>query len=162
MPYMSTLSFHKRTFKLRSFAQNLGEIFVHLGDLKDAVKSRRIDRAFGEKIMLAVTQVNDCRYCSYFHTRQALKAGVSEEQVRQLLAGELGEFPPGQVVALAFAQHYAEQGGRPDPQAWQKLVDCYGPAGARDILAYIRMITFGNLLGNTFDYFLFKTGLGRK
>lgn len=148
---MSITSFHKRTFTLRSFGQSLTDLLAHLDDLAAVVKNRRIERAFGEKIMLAVTQVNDCRYCSFFHSHQALRAGVTEVEIAQLLKGELGDFPPEQAVALAFAQHYAEQAGHPDADAWQKLVDFYGPQAAGEILVYIRMITFGNLLGNTFD-----------
>ena len=36
----------------------------------------------------------------------------------------------------------------------QRFVDYYGEQGARDIMAYIRMIMMGNLYGNTFDAFL--------
>ena len=36
----------------------------------------------------------------------------------------------------------------------QKLVQTYGQERARDILAHVRMITLGNLSGNTFDALL--------
>lgn len=35
--------------------------------------------------MLAVTQVNGCRYCSYVHARMALQAGLSEQEIRTVL-----------------------------------------------------------------------------
>lgn len=154
--------FQKRTFTLRSFARSMGEVLLHPGDIRAAARGRRVSRTFAEKIMLAVTQVNDCRYCSYFHSRQALAAGVTAAEVEQLLSGELGAFPPEQTPALLFAQHYAEQSGQPDPQAWQRLVDFYGPEMARDIQAYIRMIMIGNLAGNTFDWLLYRLGLLRR
>jgi len=39
--------------------------------------------------MLAVTAANGCRYCSYFHARQALKNGVGQEEIDQLLTGDI-------------------------------------------------------------------------
>ena len=84
----------------------------------------------------------------------ALAAGVSETELQNLLALDLGTFPAHEVTALTFAQHYAEANCQPDPTAWQRVVTYYGEETAQDILAYLRMITFGNLLGNTFDALL--------
>ena len=73
-----------------------------------------------------------------------------------MYAGEFGHLPEGQAVAIAFAQHFAEQQGKPDPIARQRLQTFYGPDTARDIMAYIHMITMGNLLGNAADAILFR------
>ena len=131
-------------------------VVIHLGDIKTAARSGRIDHAFAEKIMLAVTQVNDCRYCVYAHTKAALKQGVSESEIARIGAGELSQFPEEQAIALYFGQHYAETNGHPDPQAWQRVIDYYGEGKANDIMSYIRMIMVGNLLGNTFDAFIYR------
>ena len=148
-------TFNRRIYNSpKEFTSAMADIVNHAGDLKAAARSHRIDHAFTEKIMLAVTQVNGCRYCSYGHTRAALKEGIPEDEIARIAAGELGQFPEEEAVALLFGQHYAEMGGNPDPQAWQRFLDYYGEDKARDILAYIRMIMMGNLLGNTFDAFL--------
>ncbi len=150
-----TDSFNKRTFTLAHFTRTLRDIFSHMDDLRGATRGGRIDHAFAEKIMLAVTQVNGCRWCSYGHSKAALAAGVSPAELQALLQqGDLSGFPEREAVALTFAQHYAESADQPDPAAVQRLVAYYGPLAARDILAYIRMITFGNLYGNTFDALL--------
>ena len=128
----------------------------HLDDMRAAHRSDRVDKAFEKRIMLAVTNVNGCRYCNYFHTRQALTIGIDESELQQMYAGEFGHLPEGQAVAIAFAQHFAEQQGKADPIAWQRLQTFYGPDTARDILAYIHMITMGNLLGNGADALLFR------
>ena len=106
--------------------------------------------------MLAVTQVNDCRYCNYAHTKAALKHGVSENEIALIRTGELSQFPEEQAVALYFGQHYAETNGHPDPQAWENVVEYYGQQKASDIISYIRMITMGNLFGNTIESFLYR------
>lgn len=120
------------------------DLRAHGGDMS-------IDHAFLERVMLAVSQVNQCRYCLYGHTRAALSAGVPGTEIARLLEGELGASPPEESVALLYAQHYAESNGDPDPDAIARLHTEYGESGAARIQAAIYMITLGNLLGNTFD-----------
>lgn len=151
---MSESTFNMRIFTLSTFAASARDLFAHLDDLQAAFTQRRISRSWAEKIMLAVTQVNGCRYCSYAHVRMALQAGVSEAELRDLLAGEFSHIPEHELMAVVFAQHYAAQADRYDAAAWQRLQDTYGREAANEILAYIRVITFANLYGNTFDALL--------
>jgi len=130
------------------------EILHHSPDIKSARRSGTVNRAFAEKIMLAVTQVNDCRYCRFGHTKAALEAGVSEDEITRIARGDLAEFPQDETPGLLYAQHFAETGGAPDPAETTQLVNFYGEQTAAEIGAYIRMITAGNLLGNTFDALL--------
>ncbi len=146
--------FSRRIYSWASLRPAVKDVFGHMDDLRRAANGGRVNKAFAEKIMLAVTRVNGCRYCNYGHSRAALAAGVSAAELRSLLAGELSVFPENEAIALAFAQHYAETCCQPDPEALQRLVEYYGSATAQDILAYLRMITFGNLYGNTFDALL--------
>ena len=151
---MRATTFNKRIYTLPTFTSGVRNVFAHMDDLHTAARGGRVDKAFAEKIMLAVTRVNGCRYCSYGHTRAALAVGVNEVELQKLMAGDFSALPENQVVALTFAQHYAESNCQPDLAVLQRLVDYYGPETAQDILAYLRMITFGNLFGNTFDALL--------
>jgi AhpD family alkylhydroperoxidase len=146
--------FDRRIFSLRSFLRAAGEMARCHREVREAVKAGRVDKAFAERIMLAVSRVNGCRYCTYAHTRAALREGVPQGELKRLMAGDFGAVPQDQVVALHFAQHYAETEGRTDPEARRTLVETYGEDKARDILTYIRLITVGNLYGNTFDALL--------
>ncbi len=143
--------FMKRLYTPGEFYRILGNFTAHLGDLRAAHRGGRVSKAFMERIMMAVTEVNGCRYCSYFHSQVALKAGIEKHEIEQTLAGDFGMAPDGELDALYFAQHYAESGGRPQAEALQCLIDTYGEAKARDILAYIRAIMVGNAWGNMFD-----------
>ena len=105
------------------------------------------DRQSAERIMLAVTAVNGCELCSYAHTRLALDAGVSDAQVRALLDGVTTGVPDDQLAGIAFAQHYADTRGHPDPTAWTALLDQYGPTRALCVLRAARMMMWGNALG---------------
>ena len=147
-------SFSKRIYTYATFKADTQRIFDHFDGFRKAARDGRVSKKFSEKIMLVVTRVNGCRYCNYGHSRAALAAGVSEAELQDLLALEFQAFPIYEVTALNFAQHYAEAKGQPDPEAWQRVVTYYGEETAHDILAYIGMITYGNLLGNTFDALL--------
>ncbi len=120
-----------------------------------------ISPAFRERLMMMVTEVNGCRYCSYYHAREALKSGVSSAELRDLLAGSIpAETPPDEYLALVYAQHWAETDAHPDPEAVQKLIETYGEekTAAMDIL--LRVIRVGNLLGNSADYLLYRLSFG--
>ncbi len=147
-------SFNRRIYTFPTFRADVVQIFDHMHDLRRAAHAGRVSKTFAEKIMLVVSSVNGCRYCCYAHSRAALATGVSENELQSLLALDLGTFPVFEVTALTFAQHFAESNCQPDPVAWQRVVTYYGEETAQDILAYLRMITFGNLLGNTFDALL--------
>lgn len=105
------------------------------------------DRQFTERIMLTVTEVNGCELCSYAHARFALEAGLSDAEVRALLGGSSDGVPDHQLPALAFAQHYADARGHPDPLAWQDVVDTYGEQEALGALAAVRLMMWGNAAG---------------
>jgi AhpD family alkylhydroperoxidase len=147
-------TFRRRIFDVAGFTRAVNDLLADFGDFKLRSRSPLIDQAFAERIMLAVTQVNGCRYCSFAHARAALAAGVDRGDIADLLQGDLAAVPAHQVDAVLFAQHYAETEGHPDDEAWQQLVATYGDAVAREILIRIRMITIGNLMGNTLDALL--------
>jgi len=77
-----------------------------------------------------------------------------EVELRDLLHGEFSHVPESELVTLVFVQHYAEQADRYDAAARRRLQDTYGIEAATDILTRIRLITFANLYGNTFDVLL--------
>lgn len=133
---------------------SVGEEYKHLVLLFRTVnymsKARRkglMDKHFTERIMLGVTQVNGCPLCSYAHTKMALEMGMEEEQIEELLGGELDNIPQEQLKAVLFGQHYAETKGRPSKAAWDEIVHVYGEDTAKGILGTIRIMMVGNIWG---------------
>ena len=122
---------------------------------------RGLDPAFRERLFLAVTQVNGCRYCSYYHAKQALLNGVSEEEIRNLGDGLLDCCPQDELTALCYAQHWAETDAHPDDEARAVLLETYGAETTSQIDLALRMIRIGNLTGNLLDYILFRLSFGR-
>jgi len=123
--------------------------------------STLIDSVFRERLMLTVTEVNHCRYCAYVHSRMALSAGLTEDEVRTFVAGELDGVPDDQVAAVLYAQHWAETDGDPDPEVRGRVVDTYGPERTEAMEIYMRMMRMGNLGGNSLDHLLNKISFGR-
>lgn len=141
--------FEKRITSTKLFYSYLVDLIGNIGNLRDAKK--RLDKQFQNKILLAVTQVNGCRYCSYLHTKHALESGMSEEEIKSLLAGEVGDVNNDETIALMFAQHYAETQANPDKESVQKLFEKYGEQKASDIISVIQVIMVGNIHGISLD-----------
>ncbi|MEA3377302.1 MAG: carboxymuconolactone decarboxylase family protein [Chloroflexota bacterium] len=130
---------------------------------RDLIRSAMRDGlhpAFRERLMLVVTDVNGCRYCSYVHAREALAAGIPREQVEDLAAMFDG-CPAHEAPALLYAQHWAEVDGQPDPEVRRCVQQRYGEEQLEQIETVLRMIRMGNLLGNTADYLLYRISFGR-
>ncbi len=112
--------------------------------------------------MMVVTEVNGCRYCSYYHAKEALKSGVSEEALKELLEGKIPEdTPPKEYPALVYAQHWAENNAQLEAATVQHLVSKYGQEMSDAIHIVLRMIRIGNLSGNLLDYILFRLSFGK-
>jgi AhpD family alkylhydroperoxidase len=107
---------------------------------------RDLPADFRERVMLAVTRVNACTMCAWFHTREALRAGMDREEVRQLLEAEWGRVPGEQHAALLYAQHWAETQGRTDPAAQAVFDAAYPPRTREAVLTSIRFINAMNRL----------------
>ncbi len=110
-----------------------------------------IQRSFGEKIMLAVTGVNQCRHCSFLHSQLSLEQGISADEITDLLAGNFDNIHPDEAPAVVYAQHWADTSGRVSDDARQRLQSFYGPEKTKQIEAYIRTVYFGNMSCNTRD-----------
>jgi AhpD family alkylhydroperoxidase len=156
-----------RKFPKRRFA-NVGEAFREIRtifsmrkEIRALMSGEDISPSFRERLMLAVTSVNKCRYCSHAHSREALSKGISPEEVRRILGGEMQLGPEEEIQALLYAQHWAESNGKPESVPREKMVALYGEKKTGRIELALRMIRTGNLLGNTFDYVLYTITFGK-
>jgi AhpD family alkylhydroperoxidase len=110
-------------------------------------RNNEISPQFTERIMLAVTEVNNCAICSYAHSKRALESGMTAEEIQNMLSGIIDDVPDDEVAAIMFAQHYADTMGNPTRESWQRIVQIYGTSKAKAILGSIRMIMIGNTYG---------------
>lgn len=115
-------------------------------------KKNGMNFKFKERIMLAVTEVNGCQMCSYVHTKLALSAGLSMDDIQELLSGELVGVPKEESLGVLFAKDYAFNKEKIDADFYQKLVDTYDVRKARAILGVVEMITMTNAMGLGIGY----------
>jgi len=156
-----------KTFKRRlypsasDFAADMRATIGHPRQMRAVMRGASLEPAFRERLMLAVTAVNGCRYCSYYHARQALVVGISAEEAEGLATGVMDGCPAEQLPAVLYAQHWAESDGRPEPAARARIVELFGAPATEAIELALHTIRIGNMAGNTFDYVLYRLSLGR-
>ncbi len=156
------MKFKKRFYTSgRELASDVLYLARNMAGISRMNSRRLISATFRERLMLAVTAVYGCRYCSYLHAKQGLKSGLEQEEAAALLSGSLETCPPEETVALLYAQHWAESNANPDAEALRKLEDTYGTEKAKAINLLLRMVRVGNLAGNLWDYFLYRLSRGR-
>lgn len=147
--------FKKRVFTPMELVKRIGLAGLYLPYLLRGILRPATSRALREKVMLAVTSVNDCRYCSWAHTHLALSNGVDVDELNQLLAHEgVKVANDADGAAVLFAQHYADTNGSLEPGAEAALRQYFSVGQIREIKSYIHAIYIGNLAGNTFDALL--------
>lgn len=144
----------KRLYSVKEFYWIAYDAFRTMRRTGRAKKAGDLGPKFIRRIMLAVTEVNDCQLCSYAHTRMALEDGMSEAEIKGMLEGTLEGVPEEQVAAMMFVQHYAESRGRPSEGSWARIVELYGTETAQGILGAVRMITMGNAFGIAYGSFV--------
>ncbi len=124
-------------------------------------KSGTMSKKLAERLMIAVTQVNGCAMCSWAHTKMALEAGLSAEEIGAMLSGEMRDVPKEEMKAVLFAQHYADTRGKPSCEAWRQTVSAYGQAKAMAILGAARGMMMGNAYGIPAGSLLGRMGVKR-
>jgi AhpD family alkylhydroperoxidase len=155
-------AFNRRIYhSLSAFIIDLKAIMVRRDQMKPLMRGELIDAAFRERLMLAVTAVNGCSYCSYAHARQALVEGIDSDEVKALQDGVVENSPREELPALLYAQHWAETGGNIDPVARGRIIELYNEDTVNAIELALRTIQMGNLSGNTLDYILYRLSFGR-
>jgi len=142
-----TQIFNKRIYGIKEFYRFFDDAMASFSIIRKARKEKLVSKAFQKRIMLVVTEVNGCQLCSYWHTKEALKSGMPEEEIKNMLSGNLENVSKEEAVALFFAQHYAESAALPDAQAWQRVLKTYQEEKAEAILAFIKIIMMGNVYG---------------
>jgi AhpD family alkylhydroperoxidase len=128
--------FRKRTFSLPLYARSLAAMMTASPVLVRALFRPRISRALREQVMLGVTSVSDCRYCSWGHTALALRNGVDLAALRQTLgSGSLSADSTADEVAILYARHVASEHGDADPRAGRALAAAWTPDEQAEIKA---------------------------
>ncbi len=113
----------KRMLTRQNLLRTIGDVVVSAPALLPALVRPKTSHALREKIMLAVSSVNECGYCQWGHSQLASVQGVSLEEINEILGFQsLEAATSSEAAAILFAQSYAENGGRVDAEC-----DCHTP-----------------------------------
>jgi AhpD family alkylhydroperoxidase len=154
--------FNRRTYhNVSAIVVDFRTIMAKRDQMKPLMRGELIDAAFRERLMMAVTAVNGCRYCSYAHARHALVEGIDKDEIKALQGGVIESCPRDELPALLYAQYWAETQGRTELAARERLVEKYNEETVKAIELTLQTIQMGNLLGNTIDYVLYRLSFGR-
>jgi len=116
-------------------------------------KSKLVDNDFLKRLQLAVTEVNGCPACSYFHAKMALQQGMSGEEISSFLSGGDQFVKPKEAKAIMFAQHFADSRGFPKKYTYDAIVKEYGEKKAGIILSAVQFMISGNMYGIPYSAF---------
>jgi AhpD family alkylhydroperoxidase len=130
--------FRRRTVDPAVLAPWLVELAVTAGGLvRSYLPGSPIDARTRERVILAVTEVNGCRYCAWIHGSWAAYLGDSVEGPAD-----------AEEALLAFARASAEAGRPLDTGA---LAGVLPPDAVAAVRATVAQIEVSNLVGNTVD-----------
>jgi AhpD family alkylhydroperoxidase len=154
-------TFRRRIYTVSGFFHDILEVLKKPRLALGILWGNSLAPEFREKLFLAVTGVNGCRYCTYLHTRSALHAGLTRNDINRLLGGVIENVPFDEAKALLYAQHWADNNGKADFQARADLIDAYGEVKSGAIEMALLLIRIASLSGNSLDYFIFRLSRGR-
>ena len=77
--------FDRKIFTFSLLLKDLGFLLYKFPKIIGALRNKKINKAYMEKIMTVVTAVNGCTYCTWFHAKQAVSSGISEDEVKNML-----------------------------------------------------------------------------
>jgi len=90
------------------------------------------------------------------------QVGLSDSEVLSFVQGNLPQtIPEDQRLAVLYARSWAEGNGMTEAGLDDQLLEAYGEDGYDAIKIILRMIRMGNLLGNTWDFILYRLSFGR-
>lgn len=142
--------FSKWIFTASLFFKDLGFMIWNLPKIASLFARKQKPERLIEKILIVTDAVNGCIYCTWMDAKLAVKSGISEEEIKNMMQLQFhADASEAELNALLFAQHYAESNRNADPSMTKKLFEYYGDKTANNIILPIRTVTFGNLYFNT-------------
>ncbi|MBE0701167.1 MAG: carboxymuconolactone decarboxylase family protein [Acholeplasmataceae bacterium] len=145
--------YEKRKFNVFEHFPIMGRAALSMTMKRFMKRHQATNKKLKERIMLSVAEVNGCVLCSYVHTKIALQTGISMEEIKEILQGEMDQVPIDEVLAVLFAKDYAFNKEHVDQEFYQKLEHTYGVYKARAILNVCTVITMTTSMGISMGLF---------
>jgi len=144
--------FKKRTITAAQLAGRVASLVPELGTMYRVWLKQEVDAGFREQLMLAVSQLNGCIYCSWGHHEWAQISGVSNEELARLEQLDPTGFDRRKWVAISYVRALVKENfERVQPQLRRAMQHKYSAREIRDIELIAKVMDVGNRGSNTFD-----------
>jgi len=147
--------FKKRTITAPQLAVRMASLVREMGAMYRVWAKQEVDPGFREELMLSVSQLNGCRFCSWGHHEWAEISGVSNEELAQLERLDPAGFDRRKWLAIQYVRALVKEDFvRVQPVLRRAMQHKYSPREIRDIELIANVMDIGNRGSNTFDAML--------
>lgn len=147
--------FKKRTISAPQLAGSVVSLAPELGTFYRIWVKGEFDPGFREELMLAVSKLNGCRFCSWGHHEWAAIAGVPDEELAKLEQLEAAGFNRRKWLAISYVRALVNGDfKRVPPELRRAMQHKYSRREIREIELIARIMDIGNRSSNTFDAML--------
>ena len=133
----------------------MASLVPELGTMYRVWLKQEVDPGFREELMLAVSRLNGCRFCSWGHHEWAQISGVPDEELARLEQLDPTGFNRRKWIAISYVRALVKEDfERVQPELRRAMQHKYSPAEIRQIELIAKVMDLGNRSSNTFDAML--------
>ena len=147
--------FRKRTITTREVVGNAVSLVPAIGTIYKVWLKHDIDPGFREELMLAVSELNHCRYCTWAHHEWAHMVGVSDDELAHVEQMDPTGFDRRKWLAISYVRALVSANFGPvDKALVREMKAKYTPVEIEEIEVVARIMDIGNRGANTWDAFV--------
>ena len=145
----------KRTIGTFSFFGSLLSFATQLPTIFKIWQKHEIEAGFREELMLAVSRLNDCKYCAWGHHEWAHAVGISEDELDHIEHGDPEGIERAKWVAISYVVALVSSDFTDVPsELKQEMQASYSDHEIKEIELVARIMDIANRGANTFDAML--------
>lgn len=147
--------FRKRTMTARQFVGGMMSLAPKAATLYQVWLKHEIDPGFREELMVAVSRLNDCRYCSWGHHEWAHMIGVPDDELAHIEQMDPSGFDRRKWVAISYVRALVSVDfGTVEKELMNEMKLNYSPREIREIELIAKVMDIANRGSNTWDAML--------
>ena len=145
----------KRTIGTFSFFGSLLSFATQLPTIFKIWQKHEIEAGFREELMLAVSKLNDCKYCAWGHHEWAHAVGISEEELDHIEHGDPEGIERAKWVAMSYVVALVSSDFTDVPSELKREMQAnYSEHEINEIELVAKIMDIANRGANTWDAML--------
>lgn len=147
--------YKKRTMTAKELVLSAASLVPEAGMVYKVWVKHEIDAGFREELMLAVSKLNDCRYCSWGHHEWAHIAGIPEEELAHIEQMDPTNFDRKKWLAISFVRELVTvKFGKVSKDLMKEMKANYSAREIQEIILIAKVMDISNRGANTWDAML--------